>query len=154
MIASVDADEGPIEITDEAGRVRLSVGEKVFQGDGIPRAWTIAGAAYETVLVSRYTPVREVIENAGIVDVLIAQVLDEAELRLRAVITDEDFWSIEWRKRPLLKIGQTRDEEARIIDKETLVERLGTEVMHEVTVRWRWFVHKRSARPQMPQPAE
>ncbi len=84
--------ETPVEVVDEAGEVLRSFGGDVPQIDGPARAWNAAGTPYATL--------RWYADDVPGVD---ARLLDALQVYLSPLINDEDFWGIEWRRRPVLQ---------------------------------------------------
>ncbi len=132
--------EGPIEVRKADGSIFCSVGGELFQGDGPPRAWNLAGVPYETVMFAYRAPTIEEVQDFGYAAVR------NAFIEWAEGILDEDFWSIEWRIRPTFEEGESPFE-ATILDAETGMPRKGMEMMYTASIRCRLIVHKRSTRP-------
>lgn len=132
---------GPIEVKNAKGEVVVSIGQDVIQADGIPSTFNIAGTPYETFAFMYKASTVEEIEDFGyaVVQKAFTQWAEQ-------LLTDEDLYSIEWRVRPSLELGETRVD-VTILDAETGKTRPGVEVVQTIMIRTRLVVHKRSARP-------
>ncbi len=131
-----------IEVKNAAGNVVLTVGTDVRMVDGPSMAWNAAGAEYESFKVSYVGLTQEECEDVGY-----AKVFGEFSAKMISIINDEDFWCIEWRRRPVLEYSEYHDQEAQIVDKVTGQTRQGIELKQQVSIYCRLLVHKQSARP-------
>lgn len=131
--------DGPVEVKDKDGMIVLSIGRDVAQEDGPLRYTNTAGTPYGSwVIIYKGKNVEEC-EDVGL-----PWVLKEFETRLLQIINDEDFYSIEWRRRPELEYIGDADYDANIVDKVTGEVRKGIEPREKVQIRSRLIVHKKS----------
>lgn len=111
-VKSGDHEKTPVVVLDTSGNPVRAFGDDVQQYEGPARAMNAAGIPYVTL---RWVA----LDNDGAEKRLI----DAFEIYLMPIITDEDFWSIEWRALPVIE----RDH-------------------GKVQIRCRLIVHKRSNR--------
>lgn len=115
QLKPVEQDKTPIVIVDDTGAVVRSFGDNVQQFDGPAMFCNAAGTPYSTL--KWVAPSGEGVDK---------RLLDALETFLTPLITDDDFWSIEWRIRPSIERGEGY-----------------------VQVRCRLVIHKSSNRPAM-----